>query len=439
MKKEKMKRIEWKNSFILRKFKIAILLVLVMIFSIIALSTYFVTKHVIEEQVKNDLIKQFMGVNKNIITSNVYKISPITSGIIENNEIVYITKNGKPLYETSVKSNNSNLVMVNATGLTKNNRIVVKLYVDMEKRVEKYFGIFYKFVIPLILIFGLLITLFSILLVKRLTDKLNKFIDNVGGLKNYGLEYNDITVYETGDEVGILSKEFNNLVEELRRMNNKQRQFVNDAAHELRTPLSIIEGNLNLLDKRGYSAEGKNVAKELVMSSIYTARTIVEDMLDLTHEEIIVKEKLEPINISEVILEIIDDYKNIYENYTFKTDIDNVVYPIRKLDIAKLANILLENAVKYSTKDLKEIEVKIKQKGLKIFFIVTDYGIGMTRENAEKAFDLFWTGDKLRSHNKGRVGIGLTIAKKICTKYCFKINVASEINIGTTVTVELKN
>lgn len=439
VKKVKREKIEWKNSFILRRFARIIGIVFIGIAIIITLSTYFVTKHVIKEVVKTDLVKQFTSANKNMFTEGQSKIKVLTNGILEKTERVYITKDNTLIYGVPVKNNNGdNLELVDVKGIAKENKIIVKLYVNLDKRIEKYFSVFYKFVIPTILIFGLIITLFSIILLRKLTEKLYSFVRNVRDFKEYGLEFNELITFETEDEAGVLSREFESLVIALRKMNQKQRQFVNDAAHELRVPLSVIEGNLHLLDKRGYDAEGKAAAKELVMSNIYTVKTLVDDMLDLTHEEIIIKEKLEDTNISEIVFEIIDDYKKIYTNYSFKTDIDVASFPIQQLDIVKLTNVLLENAIKYSTEDLKEIEVKIKQKSKKTLLIVTDYGIGMNEESVEKAFDLFWRADGSRSRDKGGVGVGLTLAKKICDKYNSKISITSGIGTGTTVTVELR-
>jgi two-component system, OmpR family, sensor histidine kinase ArlS len=433
-------KIEWKNSFILKKFRISIIVVFLVTFVILSLISFFISKNIIQSQVKSDLTKQFMGVNNSIITQGSNRITPITSGILEENEIVYVIKEGAVLYKPKMQNeqvNDRNLDLVIAKSPNGNNLIEVKLYVNMEKRVNRYFSVIYIFLIPLMFILGLIIVLSSLFIMKKFTRKLYMVIENVKDFDSHGIDFNKIKTYSTGEEAGILSREFDKLSSEIVRLRHKERQFVNDAAHELRTPLAIIEGNLSIMDKKSYTEEGKNVARELIRNSLYSAKALIEDMLDLNQEEIIVKEKLTQENITEILTEVLEDYKKIYSDFIFKADFEEVSYPIRKLDFVKLINIIMENAVKYSTEELKEIEVKLKSKGKKYYLSVTDYGIGMTRENVELVFDKFWRADASRARNTGGTGLGLSIAHKICEKYKFNINVASMPNIGTTITIEL--
>lgn len=433
-------RIAKQDPFIIKKFKAGMLIVYILSVLVACTLTFFIPRYLIKEQVKHDLISAFMGVNNSITSLNYSKTKPITEGILSKNEILYIVKSGRMLYGSEInkkKTNYRNLELVMAKQATKDNAVEVKLYVDINSRVNKYFKSIYIFVLPIILLMALLITLYSVSKLKKLTERLYSLIDNVKDFKTHGVDFNKIKIFNTDDEVGVLSKEFDKLSVELIKMRHKERQFVNDAAHELKTPLAIIEGNLSLIDKKSYSEEGKNVARELIKSTLFSAKALIDDMLDLNNEVIIVKEKLEEENISELLTQVIEDYKIIYTDFTFKTDLDPVMYPIIKLDFVKLSNILLENAVKYSTEDLKEIEVKIKKKGEKLLFSVTDYGMGMTRENVEKVFDKFWRADTSRARNTGGTGLGLSIAHKICEKYGFKISVASALNTGTTVTVEI--
>lgn len=429
----------WKDSYILKKFRTGMLMIFAVMFLIVSLSGFLITKHFFSEQIKKDVVKQFMGVNKNIITSNSTKIYPITAGILEGREIVYIVKETEVIYKskTNKSDNDRDLELIIAKSPTQKNPIEVKLYIDMKKRVNNYLKVYYIFLIPLIFIFGLVITLFAISRLYNLTERLYRFIDNVKDFEGHGVDFNRIKVYNSDDEVGILSKEFDKLSKELVRMRHKERQFVNDASHELKTPLAIIEGNLALLDKKGYSEESKSMVKENIKSTIFDMKAVIDNMMDLVHEEIIVKDKIESENVSEILGQVVEDYKIIYSDFTFKTDFDSVTYPILKLDLVKLANILFENAVKYSTEDLKEIEIKLKQKGEKIFFSVTDYGIGIAPENVSKVFDKFWREDTSRSRTTGGAGLGLSIAKKICEKYNFKIHTSSTLNMGTTVMVEM--
>lgn len=435
-------KFDWKNSLIHNKFKILVLSVSMLLLIVFCSIAYIGVKSTMYSAVENNIKNTFMGVNKDLINNYHENQKPIIAGILNDDEIVYIISHGQTMYQSPVPpkaKQNMNLHIISAKEADKKNPIEVKLYVDMNRRVNNYFGIIYKLVIPGFAAVIILIIAFAILLLGKLTRNLNSFVRDIKDNETIGIDFNNITVYDTNDEAGILSREFVKLNSEIIRLKDKERQFVHDAYYNFKNPLAMMEANLGIMEKRNLSDEGRNVAREAMKTILFDTKETLDNLLDLNREEIIVKEKVETINLADIVLEIVEEYKKIYPTFSFKTDLDSLTTNIRKVDIVKLINILLENAVKYSTEELKEVVIKIKAKGKRYYLIFEDYGVGLTAENTEKVFDLFWKYDNKRAISMGGVGMGLAIAKKICTKYKFNIKFSSQLNIGTTVIVELNS
>lgn len=241
------------------------------------------------------------------------------------------------------------------------------------------------------------------------------------------------------DELKSLVVTFNEMIERLEISFQRQNQFVSDASHELRTPISVIQGYANLIDRWGKEDE------EILDESISSIKSETEHMSNIIKQLLFLvkSDGIQKLNLNEldidVILEEISKEINILE---VKTQFEYIVEEktVIKADydlIKQLLWILVDNAVKYSGNKDSEIFVRVYKENNMVYISVKDNGIGISEENIQHLFERFYRADKSRNKEIAGVGLGLSIAKRIVTKHKGNIRVESEPDKGTEFIVEL--
>ena len=212
---------------------------------------------------------------------------------------------------------------------------------------------------------------------------------------------------------------------------NKQQNFISAASHEFRTPLTIIRGYADMLEKFG--AEDEEIFLESVLAiknSAQNMQELIEKVLFLSRAEqnILLLEK-KSVDVSELLKNLIESYNNprieffCGENFNFVGD---------KSFLEKMFAEIIDNALKFSA---EKISVTVKKNSVEI----SDSGIGIASENFEKIFEKFFKVDKSRTKTdseKISAGLGLSIAKFIADAHKIKITVESKLNIGTKITLK---
>ncbi len=213
----------------------------------------------------------------------------------------------------------------------------------------------------------------------------------------------------------------------------KQKQFISDASHELKTPITIISANTDVLkdiDDNQWLDNIKTQTKRL--------ETIVSDMLSLAKAQEVQQDAvLDNFNISQEIIDAVLPFDALaFENQkVIISDITpNVQYYGNKQDIVKITNILIDNAVKYTTNGGKIFVSLVKDSG-KIILTVKNDGSNVPNQDANKIFERFYRAESSRSRNTGGSGLGLAIAKNICDNNKWKIFAISELNVSMQITV----
>lgn len=228
----------------------------------------------------------------------------------------------------------------------------------------------------------------------------------------------------------IISKKLSNIiVKPVEETIEKQKQFISDASHELKTPLAVIEANVDVLENK----VGKSKWMEYIQSEITSMNKLINDLLFLAKTENIktIRNK-EQINISEEIKMVSSMFESVaYEkkvkiNYNIQ---ENIKVNVEKEDIKQIISILLDNAIKHTEKE-NNIYVELKkEKGINTIKIKNE-GKPIPEEEQEKIFERFYRVDKSRNRSEKRYGLGLAIAKTIIEKYNGKIEV--KCNDGIT-------
>ena len=221
---------------------------------------------------------------------------------------------------------------------------------------------------------------------------------------------------------------------------NSQKRFIADVSHELKTPLAIINTNIDLLNSNKNDTI-KNQKKWIDYIAFQTDRMskLVSNLLYLAkadNNEVLGEET--EFNLSDIVMNQALNFEAIlYENnLELNCDIkENILFKGNKEGFNQLIGILIDNAIKHSFKDTK-IKISLKEDKQKIHLSVENTGETILKEDLEKIFERFYRIDKSRARENGGYGLGLSIAKTIVEKYNGKIYAESEKNI-TIFHVEL--
>lgn len=234
------------------------------------------------------------------------------------------------------------------------------------------------------------------------------------------------------DELYQMGETFNHMIELLEVNFEKQQQFVSNASHELKTPLTIIESYANLLKRRGLE-EPKLFSEsiEAIHSEAIRMKEMTEQLLTLARNQEHWNIESEQIILDEFINGTVKAFQNAYNQRT--AFVNNHVTPITietdEKKLKQLMFIFLDNARKYSD-DLITVETGVING--EVYIKIIDRGIGIPKDELPKVFDRFYRVDKARSRKQGGTGLGLSIAKEIANAIGVKINLESNADAGTT-------
>ena len=216
---------------------------------------------------------------------------------------------------------------------------------------------------------------------------------------------------------------------------NKQKQFIEDASHELKTPLSVIMACSEALENE--PEEKKWLSN--IKSESERMNKLISNLLDMAKSENQNNEQFAIEDFSKLIEKSVLTFESlIYEkNINLEYDIEeNINTKCDGDQIKQLVGILIDNAIKHSS--IKgEIKVKLKKEKENIVLTVTNKGEKIAKEDREKIFERFYRTDKSRNRNENRYGLGLAIAKNIVTNHNGEISADSE-NGYTTFKVIIK-
>ncbi len=224
------------------------------------------------------------------------------------------------------------------------------------------------------------------------------------------------------------------IIKPIKETFDKQKRFISDSSHELKTPLSVINANVDALS----SEIGNNDLLNNIKSQTLRMNSLVLDMLQLAKLE--EKEKIinDKIDLSKLVQNEVLPYEALAFENNKKLSINveqNIEYRGNEEDIKKLINILVDNAIKHSSDNAK-IKINLKKDKKHIIFDVYNTGCTFKDSEREKIFERFYRSDLSRNRDTGSSGLGLSIAKAIAESNNLEIKVDSEENKYTKFIVE---
>lgn len=204
---------------------------------------------------------------------------------------------------------------------------------------------------------------------------------------------------------------------------DKQKQFIADASHELKTPLAVIVASSDALEKEPKEKKWLNNIKEEAdrMSNLIT------DLLNMAKSENTEKMQYENVNLSKVVEKSLITFESLMFEKNIKLDYEieeNINFMCNTSQMKQLVGILIDNAIKYSDKE-GEIYFTLKKEKNNITLIVKNKGEEISKEDQERIFERFYRADASRNRNENRYGLGLAIAKNIVENHGGKISVNS--------------
>lgn len=217
------------------------------------------------------------------------------------------------------------------------------------------------------------------------------------------------------------------IIKPLEENDEKQKQFISDAGHELKTPISTVNANLEILARE----IGENTWLANIKYENTRMETIVKQLLDLTKTQMVQKE-LEPVNLSRVVMASLLPFEAqaFEKEITFLYDIeDNLEIKGDQPQIQMLLSILVDNAFSH-VKDQGTIQIVLKKAHNKVILTVENQGTEIPKEEREKIFARFYRSNYARNGEENHYGLGLAIAKNIVLIHKGKIYV--ECNNGWT-------
>lgn len=266
-------------------------------------------------------------------------------------------------------------------------------------------------------------------------DVLTQRVHEVGG---YDMDVR-LSTSGTQKEFVDLTFEINELLERIQKAYSEQTQFVSDASHELRTPISVIQGYADLLSRWGKDdPETLEESIQAIRSETRAMNLLVEQLLFLARgDHKSTKITMKPVNISELIQEVYEEAQMVDKEHVFEIKKEENIWIYGDESLLKqLIRIFLDNAIKYTPEEGK-IMFQVTQHEGTAQFHIEDEGLGIVEEELPRIFDRFYRVDKTRNRKAGGTGLGLSIAQQILEIHKAGIEVTSRVGFGTRFTVSM--
>lgn len=290
-----------------------------------------------------------------------------------------------------------------------------------------WFGLWYLVVASLATAAVYLIVKTVLLSASRMSDRVNRMT-----LQN--LHSNRLDPEATEAELRELAEGINRMLDRMEEAYESQKQFVSEASHELRTPITVLQGYSSML--RRWGAEDKEILAEsieAIESEAKSMQDLVDKLLFLSRHE---RKKLPfakaRFDMAEVVRELEKEFGYMTDRRQFECPVCETVSVYGDRQMLKQAlRVFVDNAVKY-TGDGDRISVFCRNKGGACEITVEDTGIGMKKEELEGIFTRFFRADTVRGKNIDGHGLGLSIARLIVDGHGGKITIRTQYTRGSS-------
>lgn len=238
------------------------------------------------------------------------------------------------------------------------------------------------------------------------------------------------------DEIGHLAGTFNSLLERLELLFNRQKQFAEDASHELKSPLTAIRGHVQLLEKRGL--EHPEIFQEST-STIYRESErlsrLIDDLLLLARME---KRpvKFHRVNLSEQLQQMLNELQPVYPQLKGFNGSPDIWIEGEESELKRVFINLLDNALR-AAGETGQVNLSWELLSTHVAIYIADNGSGIPEIHIPHVFERFYRAEQARDRNSGGSGLGLSMVHEIIIRHMGCISIHSEVGVGTTFTLLL--
>ena len=246
-----------------------------------------------------------------------------------------------------------------------------------------------------------------------------------------------LTVPVSDDEIAQLTGSFNDMLVRLSNSFEIQKQFSANAAHELRTPLAVLQTDLEVFRKKNcHDTEEYELILNRIQEQTGRLSHLISTLLDMTNLNSVPRN--DSISLAALTEEVFCDLDSIADqaHITLQQKEGDQLVTGSYLLLYRAVYNLVENAIKYNCPD-GSVTVEIRQENQHVLLMVKDTGIGIPPEDQEKIFDPFFRVDKSRSRAMGGAGLGLAMVDAIAKEHGGQVKVLSSNKTGSTIALML--
>jgi len=242
------------------------------------------------------------------------------------------------------------------------------------------------------------------------------------------------------DDLRMRASELAEAYQKLAEQELARREFLTNIAHELRTPLMVASGYIQMLQRGIVSGEQLQAGIDAVARNVQRITTLVNDILFLQEMDLVLPE-FQAVDMNEIAQHVVEKYATV----ATKLSVDLRLKPSPSLSpvsgdsksLERALMALVDNAIKFSPKG-GDVEIRLNEKDDDILVAVEDHGIGIAKENMPRIFDRFYHLEKHEDDLFGGIGLGLAIIRQVIEQHQGHLDVASEPGKGSIFTVTLK-
>lgn len=242
------------------------------------------------------------------------------------------------------------------------------------------------------------------------------------------------------DDIRMRASELAEAYQKLAEQDLARREFLSNIAHELRTPLMVASGNLQILQRGILKGEQLATGIDTVARNVQQIVTLVNDILFLQEMDLVLPD-FQKVDMNEVGYTVVGKYaaaaqeRNISLHFTPSPNLPPVWGDPKSLERALMA--LVDNAIKFSPQG-GDVKINLSKNDAWVLVSVEDHGIGIAKENLARIFDRFYHLERSGDHLFGGIGLGLAITRQVIQQHQGSLDVDSTPGKGSTFTMTLK-
>jgi signal transduction histidine kinase len=242
------------------------------------------------------------------------------------------------------------------------------------------------------------------------------------------------------DDLRMRASELAQAYQKLAEQELARREFLTNVAHELRTPLMVASGYLQMLEKGIMSGDQLTAGIETIARNVQQINTLVNDILFLQEMELVLPD-FQAVDMNEIARLVVERYSEKAKERDVKLQLKQsiglprVSGDSKSLERALMA--LVDNAIKFSPKG-GNVDIRLNSNEYQVLVAVEDHGIGIPKENLPRIFDRFYHLERSGDDLFGGIGIGLAITRQVIEQHQGSLDVVSEPGKGSTFTLTLK-